>query len=79
MIDEAEENGVQKITLGDFLQQMGWKNQTPVIRFGRGANPKDFRAKPPEGVPKVSRGNVSGVFKPRRPPARNKSSRGGAY
>ena len=48
---------------------MGWRRQTHVVTFGRGANPADFRAKPPEGVPKTSTGNVSEVFRPRRPPA----------
>jgi hypothetical protein len=47
---------------------MGWKNMSPVVRFGRGANPKDFRAKPEEGVPKKSTGNVSDVFLKRQPP-----------
>ena len=31
-------------------------------------NPKDFRAKPDEGVPKKSTGNVSDVFMKRQPP-----------
>jgi hypothetical protein len=75
MIGEAERLGIQKITVGELLQRMGWKNQTPVVRFGRGANPNDFRAKPPDGVPRVSGGNVSEVFRPRRPPG----SRGSAY
>ena len=79
MIGEADRLGVKKISLADLLQQMGWKNQSPVIRFGRGANPADFRAKPAAGVPKVSGGNVSDAFKPRRPPTRTGTGRGGAY
>jgi hypothetical protein len=60
--------GVQTLQLGDLLQRMGWKNETPVIHYGPGANPKDFAAKPDEGGVKKSAGEVSGVFKPRRPP-----------
>jgi len=69
MIEDAERNGIQTIPLADLLQRMGWRRQTHVVTFGRGANPADFRAKPPEGVPKTSTGNVSEVFRPRRPPA----------
>jgi len=68
MIGDAERLGIQKIPLAELLGRMGWKKQTRVVRFGRGANPNDFRAKPPDGVPKVSTGSVSDVFKPRRPP-----------
>ncbi len=42
MRSEAQRLGVQQIQLADLLQRMGWKNQTPVVHFGRGANPKDF-------------------------------------
>jgi len=79
MIREAERLGIQKIPLRDLLQQMGWKEQTPVIQFGAGANANDFRAKPPTGVPKVSSGTVSPLFKPRRPPRGDSSRHGGAY
>jgi len=68
MLREAENLGIGTMALPDLLRQMGWKNQTPVIRFGRGANPDDFRAQPPEGVPPVSSGTVSPLFEPRNPP-----------
>ena len=79
MIGEADKLGIQKISLADLLQRMGWKKQTRVVRFGRGANPNDFRAKPPEGGPRVSSGNVSDIFKPRQPPTDKPTPRGGAY
>ncbi len=79
MMNEAGKFAVRKIGLDDLLQQMGWKNQTRVTRFGRGSNPNDFRPKVPEGGPRVSDGNVSELFKPRRPPRRTASGRGGAY
>jgi hypothetical protein len=68
MLREAEDLGIGTMALPDLLRQMGWKNQTPVIRFGRGANPDDFRAQPPEGVPRVSSGTVSPLFERRNPP-----------
>jgi len=68
LLREAESLGVKTMALPQLLRQMGWKNQTPVVRFGPGANPDDFRAKPPEGVPRVSSGQVSPLFQPRRPP-----------
>jgi len=68
VLRDADQLRIQKMQLGDMLQSMGWVNLSPVVRFGRGANPKDFRAKPAEGVPKKSTGNVSDLFKPRRPP-----------
>ncbi|NLF08061.1 MAG: hypothetical protein GX594_08785, partial [Pirellulaceae bacterium] len=54
--------------LVDLLQGMGWKNMSPVVRYGRGANPEDFRAKPDDGVPRKSTGNVSDLYQKRTPP-----------
>jgi len=79
MIDSADQLGVQKISLADLLQQMGYRPTTNVVQYGRGANPDDFRAKPPDGAPRVSSGNVSGLFQPRQPPAPAAPGRGGAY
>jgi len=56
---------------------MGWKNQTPVVRYGRGANPKDFKPVPREGVNRPSSGNVSDLFRERHPP--KASPTGGAF
>ncbi len=78
MLNEAKRLGVKPITLGDLLRRMGWKNRSPVVRYGIGANLDDFQPKPPEGVPRISGGSVSGLFTPRRPPA-PKASGGGAY
>jgi hypothetical protein len=64
----AKRFGVQLLPLGDMLQRMGWKNQSPVVRYGPGANPKDFAAKPEDGVVKKSTGTVSEVFKQRQAP-----------
>ena len=65
---DADQLRLQKVQLGDFLQRTGWKNLSPVVQFGPGANPNDFRAKPEAGVPKKSTGNVSDLFQKRQPP-----------
>ncbi len=65
-------------TLDDLLQRMGWKREAPVIQFGRGANPNDFRAKPADGVPKLSGGNVAEIFRQRRPPVKKAPAPGGS-
>jgi len=68
IMKEVEELRLQQMQLNDLLQRMGWKNMSPVVRFGRGGNPKDFSAKPDEGVPRKSTGNPSDEFKKRQPP-----------
>jgi hypothetical protein len=71
---DADRLGVQKIQLSDLLERMGWKNQTAVVHYGRGSNPKDFAAKPDEGVQQKSIGNVTDIFQRRQPPAQQPSS-----
>lgn len=80
MRGEAKRLGVKTITMAELLQNMGWKNQTPVVRFGPGANPNDFKPRAPDGLPRVSAGTVSPLFEKRRPPSqRGSSTRSGAY
>ncbi len=79
MMNEARKYAVRRISLDDLLRQSGWKNPAPVTQFGRGSNPRDFRPRAPEGGPRVSDGNVSGLFKERRLPRSKSSGRGGAY
>jgi hypothetical protein len=76
ILREADQFRLQKMQLADFLQRIGWKNMSPVVRYGRGANPNDFRAKPEEGTVPKSTGNPSDVFKDREPA---KGSSGGRY
>jgi hypothetical protein len=68
LLRKADGMGIKTMPLPDLLRQMGWKNQTPVVRFGRGANPDDFRPQPPEGGQPTSSGQVSPLFEPRNPP-----------
>jgi len=79
MIDAADQLGIQKISLSDLVQQMGYRPAANVIEYGLGADPADFRPKPEGGVSRVSSGNVSGLFKPRQPPTPVAPGRGGAY
>lgn len=65
---DADELRLEKMQLAELLQRMGWKNTAPVIRYGRGINPKDFRAKPDGGVVRKSTGESSDPFKKRQPP-----------
>jgi hypothetical protein len=66
----AAELGIRSMPVAELLARMGWKNQSPVVRYGVGAKASDFRAKPPEGVPRSSSGNVSPLyqFQDRKPP-----------
>lgn len=68
MMREADALGIKIMALPDLLRQMGWRNQTPVVRYGRGINPADFRPKAPEGGNPVSDSGVSPLFEPRKPP-----------
>lgn len=76
MLGEAENLGIQKISLSDLLERMGYKPQSHVVNFGAGVNPNDFKPKPEGGINRVSTGNVSELYKPRQPP---RSGVGGAY
>ena len=76
IMKEADQLGIKTIPLHELLNRMGFRRETHVVRFGPGANPDDFRAQPPEGVPKVSTGTVSPLFQPRQPP---RGSAGSAY
>jgi hypothetical protein len=66
--------GIQKLPLNNMLQRMGWKNTSPVVRYGAGADPKDFAPKREEGALKKSAGTVSDIFKPRQPSGRSPSA-----
>jgi hypothetical protein len=76
MIDQAAELGLRSITLKDLLDRMGYRRQAHVVKYGPGANPQDFKARPESDVRRVSSGSVSEIFKPRQPP---RGSSGGAY
>ncbi len=64
----AGQLGLRQMTLAELLNRMGYKRETSVVPYGRNINPADWRAKPPEGVPRTSSGNVSDLFRKRVPP-----------
>ena len=71
---KAAEMGVEQVKAKEFVARAGVKPQTRVIHFGMGANEGDFRAKPPEGVPRASGGNVTELFKSRAPQSGTRKS-----
>jgi hypothetical protein len=80
IVGDADKLGIKQVPFKELLSRMGWVNQTPVVRFGPGANPNDFKPLPREGVNTTSTGDVSGLFRERgtREPPKKPSS-GGAY
>ncbi len=70
MLRDASQLRIPTMQFGDMLQGMGWKNLSPVIRYGRGINPNDFRARPAEGERKKSNnGGAGDSFQKRNPPS----------
>jgi hypothetical protein len=68
MLDDAKANLVKEIRLEELLDRMGYRDTNHVTKFGTGANPLDFRVKPPENGNPVSSGTVSPLYKPRAMP-----------
>jgi len=77
MVGAAETQGTQEISLLMLLDLMGYKAEVRTVGLGKRADPEQFKAKPAEGKARSASGNVSGVFKERRPPKRSK--KGDAY
>jgi hypothetical protein len=75
MVGKAAEFGIRSIPLKDLLDRMGYRRQAHVVKYGLGADPKDFAVGPENGPKRSSTGSVSEIFKPRQPPR----SSGGAY
>ncbi|MCE5268735.1 MAG: hypothetical protein LLG00_12705 [Planctomycetaceae bacterium] len=69
MRTDADKLRTPRMQLGDLLQGMGWRNLSPVVRYGHGINPNDFRAKPAEGEMRQSTGGHTSAFEKREPPA----------
>lgn len=70
MQEEAQRMGIRVLNIDKFLDQMGWKNQQQVLRYGRRGNANDVPATQPDGGRPQSSGNVSGSFRVRRPPGK---------
>ena len=68
VLDEQKRLNLRSMSLDEMLNRMGYKRKVHVVRYDSKANPNDFRAKPPEGLPKKSAGRVSDLFEKRNPP-----------
>jgi len=73
LIGQAQTLGIQEINLLMLLDLMGYKAEVRTIGLGKNADPLQFKAEPDEGRARTSSGNVSDVFKERRPPRRSAS------
>ncbi|MFV1964786.1 MAG: hypothetical protein ACC628_05145 [Pirellulaceae bacterium] len=67
---DADQLGVEKITLDKLLSWMGYKSEVRTVPLGKGARAEDFKIGPAEGKARSSTGNVFRGFKDRKPPAR---------
>jgi hypothetical protein len=70
IIAKAQELGIERMPIGEFIGQMGWSADERTVQLGRGAHPKDFKATFPHGVQPRSYGITSEEFQKReRPPS----------
>ena len=74
MSEEADTNGVETITLHDFLNQMGYKPQDRTVRLGAGARAADFAPRAEDASLGTS-GTSPSPFRPRTPYGRANGSR----
>jgi hypothetical protein len=63
---QAEQLGVEVLSLEKFLEHVGWKDARHVLRYD-GARPRDFKPRMPDGGVPTSTGNVTQRFRPRHP------------
>ena len=71
MSKQADELGVETVTLGEFLNLMGWRPDSKLVKLGAGARASDFKAKPTDNrkIPRAS--PRQDVFRKRTPPRLN--------
>ena len=65
---DAQQLGVEVITLDKLLSWMGYKQEVQTIQLGSGARSADFKPGAAGTGTRSSTGNVSDTFAPRRPP-----------
>ena len=70
MHQEAQRLGVRTLTLAKFLDHVGWKNSDQTLKFGRRGNAESVPVEQPDGGRAISSGNVTGLFRVRRPPGK---------
>ncbi len=64
---EAQQLGIEKISLKRFATQLGWRPEQRTVKLGSSARPTDFKAKPRESGQRT--GNTSSGFRKRQAPA----------
>ncbi len=74
MSTDAQTNGVERITLDKFLNQIGYAPDDRVVKLGSGARASDF---PPQPVP--GSGATRGESTPFRPRTPNRTAPSGNY
>jgi hypothetical protein len=68
---QADYLGVEKISVQEFLDRMGWRAEDRTVRIGRGADPNDFPAAPPDGFRADDPSAAAAKFRRRYPPRPN--------
>jgi hypothetical protein len=71
LLESARNRAIKKISLGDLLNRMNWKNVTPVHVFGAQTFTPEMRVVPlPQSAVRSSGNHVSPLFTPDNPNAR---------
>lgn len=72
LLKEADRLGVKKISLEKFLDLVGFKQEAKAVRFGRYADPIDFKVSISGGERRQSAGVSSSLFPKRGPKSRQR-------
>jgi len=67
MSKQADELGVETITLDEFLNLMGWQPDSAVVKLGSGSRPEDFKARPIDSMRIPHSSAVKNPFRKRAP------------
>jgi hypothetical protein len=70
MIKEATARSIEPISLNKLLELIGYEKQMKRVQFGAGGNAAELPPSNTSTGQRVSRGDVSDVFKKRMPPVR---------
>ncbi len=68
ILDEAKKFNLRTLSVDELLNRMGYKRKVHVTRYDSKSKPSDFRARAPEGVPRISSGRVSDFYEKKNPP-----------
>ncbi|HVC93963.1 MAG TPA: hypothetical protein VND64_09750 [Pirellulales bacterium] len=71
---EADQLGIQTITVEKFLDHVGWKNPKETLIFGSRGNISALPPEQPDGGTPTANGRVSELFKKRKPSRRGVKS-----